>query len=369
MKRFFPILFLILFLVVIIGANIYLAHRFNFYFAVGNSNIFYLVFPILSILMIFGMMPLSNSTSKPGQIIYILAAITMGTLLYLLISVFMVDLINLFVQISPQISGLAALALALAISGYGIFNAWNIQITSEEIELRELKKDVSVAHISDIHIGHFRGRKFLQRIVNKVNEQNVEAVFITGDLFDGRINLSKENLAPLSELKTPVFFVEGNHDKYTGVQIIKDYLREIGVRVLENEIVNWNGIQIIGLNHMRADNEALNIHATDKYMTIRNVLEKLSIDRLNPAILLHHSPDGIKYANQHGVDLYLAGHTHAGQLFPIKYIANLIFEYNKGLHSFEETKLFVSQGAGTFGPPMRIGTKSEITLLHLKPGK
>jgi len=84
-------------------------------------------------------------------------------------------------------------------------------------------------------------------------------------------------------------------------------------------------------------------------------------------VLLHHSPDGIKYANQHGVDLYLAGHTHAGQLFPIKYIAKLIFDYNKGLRDYNGTKIYVSQGAGTFGPPMRVGTISELTLLKLKP--
>jgi predicted MPP superfamily phosphohydrolase len=86
-----------------------------------------------------------------------------------------------------------------------------------------------------------------------------------------------------------------------------------------------------------------------------------------PTVLLHHSPDGIQYANQHGVNLYLAGHTHAGQLFPVKYIAHLFFDYNKGLHDFKGTKMFVSQGVGTFGPPMRVGTKSEIVVITLKP--
>ena len=119
---------------------------------------------------------------------------------------------------------------------------------------------------------------------------------------------------------------------------------------------------------MMADSNTYNMHAAGNSSTIKGTLERLQVNKNKPAILLHHSPDGIKYASQYGIDLYLAGHTHAGQLFPIKYIAGLIFEYNKGLHEFNGTKLFVSQGAGTFGPPMRVGTISEMTVIDLVPG-
>jgi predicted MPP superfamily phosphohydrolase len=172
---------------------------------------------------------------------------------------------------------------------------------------------------------------------------------------------------PLTQLKAPVYFVEGNHDRYTGVETIKSLLRELGIHVLENELTNWNELQVIGLNHMRADNETYNMHAAGNHATIKSTLEKLPINPNKPAVLLHHSPDGIKYAAEHGVDLYLAGHTHGGQLFPIKYIADLIFAYNKGLYDFMGTKIFVSQGTGTFGPPMRVGTKSEMAIINLKP--
>lgn len=83
--------------------------------------------------------------------------------------------------------------------------------------------------------------------------------------------------------------------------------------------------------------------------------------------MLHHSPDGVRYAHKKGVDLYLAGHTHAGQLFPITLIAGMIYKFNKGLYNYNGTKVFVSQGAGTFGPPMRTGTHSEITVVRLIP--
>ncbi|HKI90590.1 MAG TPA: metallophosphoesterase [Draconibacterium sp.] len=369
MKQNSRYLFFSIFLGIIIGTNIYLPSRFNFYFGIESGFILYLLFPSLTVFMIFGVLPLSNSTSRFGSLLYKLAASTMGILLYLLISVLLVDIIHLFTNFPLKIYGLSALGIAFLFSFFGIINAWNIRITQKEISIKGLTKEIRAMHLSDIHLGHFRGKKFLQKIVEKTKQQNVDVVFLTGDLFDGRIRLSWETLEPLTQLKAPVFFIEGNHDKYTGVKEIKNLLREMGIRVLENEMENRVGLQIIGLNHMAADNETFNMHASSNGHTIKSTLAELSPKKNKPTVLLHHSPDGIKYASEHGVDLYLAGHTHAGQLFPIKYLADLIFDYNKGMHNFNGTTIFVSQGAGTFGPPMRVGTKSEITLIQLKPRK
>ena len=118
---------------------------------------------------------------------------------------------------------------------------------------------------------------------------------------------------------------------------------------------------------MRADSLASDMHAGGGHETIKTVLPRIQTDPGKPTILLHHSPDGIQYAHEKGVDLYLSGHTHAGQLFPINYIAGLLFKYKKGLHDYKGTRIFVSQGTGTFGPPMRLGTIAEIALITLKP--
>ena len=116
---------------------------------------------------------------------------------------------------------------------------------------------------------------------------------------------------------------------------------------------------------MVADSGSVSPHAGSNGLTVRKVLKQLPFDRTKPTVLLHHGPNGIKYANEAGVDLYLAGHTHAGQLWPATYVAKAIFEYNKGLHDFNGTKVYVSQGTGTFGPPMRVGTNAELTILNL----
>ncbi len=367
MKQYIPILFFIAFISILVAANVYLTRRFNWYFSIESTKVLYTVFPPFTLLMFFGMMPLSNTTNTFGSLIYIISAITMGALLYVLLSVMLVDIVGIFTNFKPKTYGLAALAITLLVTGGGMINAWNIQVTQQEIRLKGLTHEIRAMHLSDIHIGHFRGEKFLQKIVKKTNKQNVDVVFITGDLFDGRINLTKKDLAPLTQLNAPVYFVEGNHDKYTGVQTIKAMLKDIDVQVLENEVTHFNELQIIGLNHMAADNKSFNMHASSAGPTIETTLASLNLFENKPTVLLHHSPDGIQYANQHGVDLFLAGHTHAGQLFPVKYIAHLLFDYNKGLHDYQGTKIFVSQGAGTFGPPMRVGTKSEITVLTLKP--
>jgi uncharacterized protein len=368
MRRLFPFLFLAIFLGILAGANIYLVSRFNFYFGMMDSRMFSIIFPSLTLLMIFGVIPFSNSTSRTGSLVYMVSATTMGVLLYLLVSVLAIDFINLFIKFPSVFMGLSALAITFLFSIFGMLNSWNLQVTRLEVGIKGLTKEIRAMHLSDIHLGHFRGKNFLQKIVDRTNRQNVDVVFITGDLFDGRIRLTKENLAPLTQLKAPVFFIEGNHDRYTGVKTIKNLLRQINVNVLENEIAFLGELQIIGLNHMQADGATYNMHAAGNSSTIKETLEKLPVRQSLPTVMLHHSPDGIQYAREQGIDLYLAGHTHAGQLFPVKYIADLIFQYNKGLHNFQGTKIFVSQGAGTFGPPMRVGTKSEITVIKLIPG-
>ncbi len=367
MRQIFPFIFLIVFLGILASANIYLARRFSFYFDLSSSRFLYFIFGALTIFMIAGIATTTNSQGTFANWIYILASIVMGFLLYLLLSVAVVDLINLFLKSAPKVLGISALSLAVLITAGGIINAQFRRISTVDIPIKGIKNELTVAHLSDIHIGHFWGAKTLQRIVDKTNTQNPDVVFITGDLFDGRIRLNAESLEPLKKLSAPVYFVEGNHDGYSGAEDVKQNLRKIGVTVLENEVTHFNQIQIIGLDHMRATNNSRGMQGTGRRQSIESVLDSLNIFPDKPTVLLHHSPDGIEFANKHGVDLYLAGHTHNGQLFPFNFVVGMIYKYNKGLHNYRGTHIYTSQGVGTFGPPMRVGTKSEIVILKLKP--
>jgi len=366
MKALIPIIILIVFLSILAGANIYLVKRLSQFFSITNLKILYSISGFLSIFMIAGVMGASNSISTIGHIIYVIAAIAMGVLLYLLISTLLVDLLSVFTNFKPLTYGLIVIIATFIVVSYGTWNSFNTKVTNVEIPVSGLNNDIKLMHLSDVHIGHFRGISWVQKLVDIINDNEIDFVVITGDLFDGRINLNHQTLEPLKQIKVPIYFVEGNHDGYSGVNEIKALLRNYGVVVLENEITDYDNLQIIGLNHMLADDGSLNMHVPGNRLTIKSALSQLNINKDQPSLLLHHSPDGIKYASENGVDVYLAGHTHAGQLFPINYIAKLLFAYNEGLHDYNGTRIFVSQGAGTFGPPMRIGTISEISLITLK---
>jgi predicted MPP superfamily phosphohydrolase len=368
MKSIIPFVFLLIFLSILVIANIYLSKRFAFYFSFNSTKILYFIFAATTVFMIAGIAVFTNTQSKFGNISYIVASFITGFMLYLLLSVLFVDLANLIFKIQPKIIGFIALALSISISVYGVINAFSIRKTEIEVPITGLQNEIRIVHLSDIHIGHFRGENFVQKVVDKTISLDPDIVVITGDLFDGKINLKAETLNPFKQISAPIYFVEGNHDKYTGVKTIKSYLRNIGVNVLENEIVQFENLQIIGLNHLRANRHTRNIHASNSY-SIEEVLDSITIDPSKPSILLHHSPDGIEYAEKHGIDLYLSGHTHAGQIFPINLITGLMFPYNRGLHEYGKTKIFISQGIGTFGPPMRVGTQSEVVLIKLIPEK
>ena len=367
MKSFIPLLFFISFIGVLVASNMYLSRRFSWFFDIKSTWVLYVLFAAITVYMIGGIIAFTNAEGRFANMAYSAAAILLGFMLYLVFSVLLVDLTTFFINFHPKILGTVALLLAFTVSVYGIWNATNKQIREIEIPMKGLNHEIKAMQLSDIHIGHFWGVKTLQHIVNLTNTQKPDVVFITGDLFDGKIRLNKASIAPLKALNAPVYFVEGNHDGYSGAKEVKQKLREIGVSVLENEVTHFSELQLVGLNHMRADNTSSGMHTNHTRATIKNTLGNLHIFPNKPTILLHHSPDGIQYANQAGIDLYLAGHTHAGQLFPVNFIAKWMFSYNKGLHNYKGTKIYVSQGVGTFGPPMRIGTHSELTLLKLKP--
>jgi len=312
----------------------------------------------------FGVIRLVNSTSFFPSLLYKISAFMMGISLYLLLSTLAIELINLILKIEPTNRGIIILSITFLIVFIGFANSYRIRSTKYVVPIEGLNKNIRIAHLSDIHLGHFRKKKFLDKSISIALKNNPDMVMITGDLFDGIIRINNESIESLKNIDVPVYFIGGNHDVYSGLDRIKQIVRNQGVRVLENELVLEGELQIIGLDHMLADSKQRDIHAVGKY-NMKDVLPTLGIDKNKPSLLLHHSPDGIEYANKEGIDLYLSGHTHGGQLFPVSLINELIFKYNKGIAKFKETTIIVSRGIGTFGPPIRIGSKSEVVIIDL----
>lgn len=266
-------------------------------------------------------------------------------------------------------SGVACLAVALAVTVSGALWANSFTVTETEIRLPGLERELTVMQISDVHLGHHRGRAYLERIIEETNRRKPDLVLITGDFVDSKAALEPGVLEPLSRLVAPAFFVGGNHEKYVDPERAFELIAAHGVRVLHNEVILTHGLQLVGLDYMNADEDTFDMHPSDDKRTIQSVLAGLSVKSDVPSVLIHHSPVGARYVAAKGIELMVSGHTHAGQVFPFTLFAELVFPFNRGLHQEGSTAVFVSQGAGTFMPRVRLGSSNELNLLRLNPAR
>lgn len=287
--------------------------------------------------------------------------------LFLLLSLLFLQVLQLMWSLPMSLSGAAALLVAFIATAASALNANGFSVNEYKVELPKLQKEVTVMQISDVHLGHHRGQAYLEKIVAETNRRKPDLVLLTGDLVDSNAALVPGVLNPLADLKAPAYFVGGNHEKYVDMKRAFELIAQQGVRVLNNEVVETKGIQLIGLDYMNADEDAFDMHPSDDTRTIKSVMPDLPLKRGLPTVLMHHSPVGTQHIVETDVDLMVSGHTHAGQVLPATWIAELIFPFNRGLHQHGKLKVFVSQGAGTYLLRNRLGTNSEINLLRLTP--
>jgi hypothetical protein len=217
----------------------------------------------------------------------------------------------------------------------------------------------TAAVLSDLHLGHVRNVGFLRRIVRKLSRLHPDALFIPGDMYDGtEVDLAR--LAkPWAEFSAPLgsYFITGNHEQFTSPRKYLDAVRESGIRVLENEKIVVDGLQIVGVH----DRDSGNV---DRF---RAILRQAAIDRNSASILLVHNPHRLAIAEEAGVSLQLSGHTHRGQYFPFTAIVSRMYgKFAYGLHRFGELAVYTSCGVGTWGPPMRLGSNPEIVLIRFE---
>ncbi|MGD1103816.1 MAG: metallophosphoesterase [Terriglobia bacterium] len=264
---------------------------------------------------------------------------------------------------SPVWFGLAAVGLTLLYSAYGVANAYRPRVVSFTVRIKNLPprwQGKKLVQLSDVHLGRILGAGFLSRAVAKVNAQNPAMVLITGDLFDGAHGNLQELVAPLNHLVAPqgIYFVTGNHETYLGVQRSCAALGNTPVRVLADERVVIDGLQVIGIRYPERG------HA----LGFAEKMNKLSgYDPALPSILLYHSPTQVAEAKAAGINLQLSGHVHQGQIFPLQFITRLMFgRYYHGLHREGDYTLYTSSGAGVWGPTMRTGNHPEIAVIRLE---
>ena len=269
----------------------------------------------------------------------------------------------------PTWAGPAGISAAVLSWGRGLYNATRPPtLVRHELPLKSLPPELDgmrVVQLSDIHVGPTIGRAFMERLVARVNALSPDLIVITGDLVDGGVSKLAYDVAPIFDLKAPqgVYFITGNHELISGVDPWVAHLRGGGIHVLENASVTLNHrgvtMHLAGVE----DWESARFHPSRS----PNLNEALAgCDPTRFTILLAHQPKAIKEASLRAVDLQLSGHTHGGQIAPFTWLVYLDQPYRSGLYTVNQTTLYVSEGTGYWGPPVRLGTRAELTLLTLR---
>ena len=285
-----------------------------------------------------------------GQITSVLHTISgfwlgFGLLLFSFLLVF--EVANLLLKIPPQ-TARYLLLIPVFISIYAVVNA-NL-ITTKTVNIKT-PGNIKIVQLSDIHLGSVSNR-YLSRIVNKTNALKPDLVLITGDLVDSSHRLDDKAQKLLNQLEGKVYFSTGNHERYAGLENVKQELDKTKIRILDNESVRYKDIQVIGINDSSEEGY------------LKKQLANIKVDKNAFTVLMHHKPTGLSTASKANIDLMLSGHTHNGQIVPFNYLVKIKFKKIKGLYQNGPCKLHVTTGTGTWGPKMRLGSKNEITVFQ-----
>lgn len=262
------------------------------------------------------------------------------------------------------------LAASAGLTGWGIFNVMRKpKIEKINIPVDNLPDDLdglTIAQISDLHVGPTIQKPFIESVVKKVNELNADIVVFTGDLVDGSVDALHKHVEPLKNLTSRYgkYFITGNHEYYSGAI---EWVEEASSRLDFTTLINENKELIIGNSRLMlagvtdwSGGQFFKSHKSDPYKAAKaDYIPDLKI-------LLAHQPKSIKDASKAGFDIQLSGHTHGGQYFPYTFLVTLDQPYTKGLHKYKDTWIYINKGTGYWGPPLRIGVPSEITLVTIK---
>ncbi|MET7974584.1 metallophosphoesterase [Streptomyces mirabilis] len=263
--------------------------------------------------------------------------------------------------VSRAVGGAAA-AVALGTVGYGTYGVLRgPRVKRVTVPLAKLPRSAHgyrIAVVSDIHLGPTLGRDFCRRVVDTINATQPDLIAVVGDLVDGSVKDLGPAAAPLARLRARhgSYFVTGNHEYYSGAAQWVREVRELGLHPLENARTEMAGFDLAGVNDVAGESEG---HGPDFGRALGDR------DTARAVVLLAHQPVQIHDAVKHGVDLQLSGHTHGGQLWPGNYIAELANPTVAGLERYGDTQLYVSRGAGAWGPPTRVDAPSDITVVEL----
>jgi uncharacterized protein len=348
------------------------------------AALFALLLVASALLVPLGLMARRLIRAGVGDTVAAVGLFFLGLFSSLLVATFLRDVVLLLAALSqafapqalslPELSRWSARAVVIAavlVTLLGLWNARRIaRVVTVEIPLAGLPQPLrgfTIVQISDVHVGPTIRQRYVEGIVEAVNQLQPDLIAITGDLVDGSVAELRSHVAPLAHLaaRHGSFFVTGNHEYYSGAEPWMAELSRLGIRVLHNEhvVIEESGAKLVlaGVPDYSGGHfdEA---HRSDPLAAIAGAPADARI-----RILLAHQPRTAPAAQRAGFHLQLSGHTHGGQFLPWNFFVRLQQPFTAGLHRLGQLWIYVSRGTGYWGPPKRFGAPSEITRLRLVP--
>jgi hypothetical protein len=268
---------------------------------------------------------------------------------------------------TKKISAFVIIALVSLIVFLGNLNKRDITIKNLELTLPKGSSklnELNIVMASDLHLSPIDGERLLEKIIDKMNSLNPDIILLAGDIVDDKAEiLEQRNIGESFKKLNPkygIYTINGNHEFINGVDASVDYAEHLGMKVLrdEYELID-SSFYVIG-----REDVSMNSFTVRKRKTLEDIISPINSD--HPKILLDHTPVKLEQAEKNGIDLQFSGHTHHGQIWPGNLITKMIYEISWGYKKKGKTQYYVTSGAGTWGPPVRTGSKSEVVNIKIK---
>ncbi len=306
-----------------------------------------------------------------SRIFYKISVGWMGLFFYLFGFSIILGLVSSFITIDPVVFALL-LIIPVALTVYGILNANKVVVTRYSVSLPNLPeqwKGRKVVFISDTHFGQVRRLGTAKKLVGIIQGLSPDIVLHGGDFYDG-MKVSVDELAlEFAKINAPfgIYAITGNHESFGDDQLYVKALDNAGIKVLEDNAVVVDGLVIAGSSYKTTETRNLFAEEIEKLADdIVTLKEDEEIPFAAPVLYLKHVPDNIDLSKQIGNGIQMSGHTHQGQVWPFRYLTRKVFKgYDYGIKPVGDLQVITSSGAGTWGPPIRTFTKSEIVLIDL----
>lgn len=350
-------------------------------YLLGNGYIYYRSFELIMqfplwgrclfsaffILGVFSIIPIfiARNTSTPYGVmhfLYMLGTSWLAITLYMFIMLLLTDALRLFHVYLPH-RYLFCLITTFTLLAYGYYRYIHPDVNVLSLNINKPidgKKRLRVALVSDVHLGFGTTKSRLDYYVNLINRQHPDLILLPGDLIDSTVKpvADQKMDEEINQLQAPmgIYMTSGNHEHFAGTNSCRKFISEHTpiIWMEDTTVILSNGIQLIGRDDL-----------TNPRRKQLSVLIG-SIDRDKPVFLLDHQPKNLEEAVENGIDLQVSGHTHHGQIWPMNLLTDQLFEVSHGYKQKEGTHVYVSSGLSLWGPPFRIGTRSELVILDLQ---